>query len=135
MECPKLELVVKSKGGEYNMNRRFFFTILILLTGVAGTRLTLAASTLKPGTWTGIVTDTIDGATEAEPARITENVKEHGAMYAFVESKTKRVYVLNPQNAAAPFAGRAVVVKGTMDTATITITASSITAAPAKPAK
>ncbi len=49
-------------------------------------------------------------------------------MYAFVESKTKRVYVLNPQNQAAPFAGRAVVVKGTMDTATITITASSITA-------
>jgi hypothetical protein len=45
------------------------------------------------------------------------------------------VYVLNPQNQAAPYAGRAVVVKGTMDTATITITASSITAAPTKPAK
>jgi hypothetical protein len=117
------------------MNRRLFFLVLILLTGVIGTRVTLAASTLKPGTWTGVVTDTIDGANDVEPARITENVKEHGAMYAFIESKTKRVYVLNPQNQAAPFAGRAVIVKGTMDTATITINASSITAAPAKPAK
>jgi hypothetical protein len=128
-------VVVKSKGGESNMKRRFVFTVLIVLTGAIGATLTLAASTLKPGTWTGLVTDTIDGATEAEPARVTENVKEHGAMYAFIESKTKRVYVLNPQNQAAPFAGRAVVVKGTMDTATITIMASSITAAPEKPAK
>ena len=126
---------MKSEGGERNMNRRFFFIVLILLTGVIGAGLTLPASTLKPGTWTGVVTDTIDGATSAEPARVTENVKEHGAMYAFIESKTKRVYVLNPQNQAAPFAGRAVVVKGTMDTATITIMASSITAAPEKPAK
>src|SRR5579863_3276659 len=117
------------------MNRRLFFTVVMLLIGLTAARLTLAASTLKPGTWTGVVTDTIDGANDVEPARITENVKEHGAMYAFVESKTKRVYVLNPQNQAAPFAGRAVIVKGTMDTATITITASSITAATTKPAK
>jgi len=117
------------------MNRRLFFTVVILLMGMTAARLTLAAPTLKPGTWTGVVTDTIDGATDTDAARITENVKEHGAMYAFVESKTKRVYVLNPQNQAAPYAGRAVTVKGTMDTATITITASSITAAPTKPAK
>lgn len=117
------------------MNRRLFITALILMSGFTAAGLTLAASTLKPGTWTGVVTDTIDGATDTDPARIAENVKEHGAMYAFVESKSKRVYVLNPQNQAAPFAGRAVVVKGTMDTATITITASSITAAPTKPAK
>ena len=109
------------------MNRRLFFTVVILMMGLTGASLTLAGSTLKPGTWTGVVTDTIDGANDVEPARITENVKEHGAMYAFIESKTKRVYVLNPQNQAAPYAGRAVVVKGTMDTATITITASSIT--------
>jgi hypothetical protein len=118
------------------MSRRLLFTVSILLIGLSiCARLAVSTPTNKPGTWTGIVTDTIDGATEAEPARITENVKEHGAMYAFVESKTKRVYVLNPQKDAAPYAGRAVVVKGTMDTATITITATSITAAPAKPAK
>jgi hypothetical protein len=114
------------------MNSRLLCTAFIVLLGAS---LTLAASTLKPGTWNGIVTDTIDGATDTDPARITENVKEHGAMYAFVESKTKRVYVLNPQNQAAPFAGRTVVVRGTMDSATITITASSIIAAPIKPAK
>jgi|SRR5579864_1751009 len=117
------------------MNRRLFFTALILLTGLAAAKLTIAASTLKPGTWTGVVTDTIGGAADTDPARVSENVKEHGAMYAFVESKSKIVYVLNPQNQAAPYAGRAVVVKGTMDTATITITASSITAVPAKPSK
>jgi hypothetical protein len=128
-------VVVNSKGGEFKMNRRFFFTIVILWVGLIAGRLTLAASTLKPGTWTGVVTDTIDGAADTDPARVTENVKEHGAMYAFVESKTKRVYVLNPQNQAAPYAGREDVVKGTMDTATITITASSITAASTKPAK
>ena len=117
------------------MNRRLFSTLVFLSVGMTGVRLGAAASTIKPGTWTGTVTDTIDGATDADPARITENVKEHGAMYAFIESKSKIVYVLNPQNVAAPFAGRAVVVKGTMDTATITIVATSITPAPAKPAK
>jgi hypothetical protein len=114
------------------MNRRLLFTAFILLIGA---RLALASPTIKAGTWTGTVTDTIDGATETEPARITENVKEHGALYAFVDSKTRRVYVLNPQNSAAPYAGRAVIVKGTVDSATITITASSITAAPAKTTK
>ena len=74
-----------------------------------------ASPTIKAGTWTGIVTDTIGGAADTEPTRVTENVKEHGALYAFIESKTQRVYVLNPQNAAAPYAGRAVSVKGTVD--------------------
>jgi hypothetical protein len=122
-------------GVEFKMNRRLVFTALILLSGLTAARLTIAASTLKPGTWTGVVTDTIDGAADTDPARVTENVKEHGAMYAFIESKSKTVYVLNPQNQAAPYAGRAVVVRGMMDTATITITASSITAVPAKPVK
>jgi hypothetical protein len=52
-----------------------------------------------------------------------------------MESKTQRIYVLNPQNVAAGYAGRAVTVKGTMDSATITITASLISALPAKTAK
>jgi hypothetical protein len=114
------------------MNRRVLFAALVLLIGA---RLAIASPTIKSGTWTGTVTDTIDGASEAEPARVTENVREHGALYALVDSKTKRVYVLNPQNDAAPYAGREVVVKGTVDTATITIKASSISAAPPKTAK
>lgn len=114
------------------MNRRVMFAAFALLIGG---RLAIATPTIKSVTWTGTVTDTIDGASEAEASRITENVREHGALYAFMESKTQRIYVLNPQNVAAGYAGRAVIVKGTVDTATITITASSITAAPAKTAK
>jgi hypothetical protein len=114
------------------MNRRVLLAACVVLIGA---RFAIASPTIKAGRWTGTVTDTIDGASEAEPARITENVREHGALYALVDSKTKRVYVLNPQNDAAPYAGREVVVKGTVDTATITIKASSITAAPAKSGK
>jgi len=114
------------------MNRRFLLTTFILLIGA---RLVIAAPTTKEGTWTGIVTDTITAAADTEPARVTENVKEHGALYAFLEYKTQRVYVLKPQNVAAPFAGRAVTVKGTIDSPTITINVSSITAAPAKTSK
>ena len=114
------------------MNRRVLFTALVLLIGG---RLAIATPTIKAGTWTGTVTDTIGGAADTEPARVTENVKEHGALYAFMESKTQRIYVLNPQNVAAGYAGRAVTVKGTMDSATITITASSISALPPKTAK
>jgi hypothetical protein len=114
------------------MNRRVLFAALVLLIGG---RLAIATPTIKAGTWTGTVTDTIGGAADTEPARVTENVKEHGALYAFMESKTQRIYVLNPQNVAAGYAGRAVTVKGTMDSATITITASSISALPAKTAK
>jgi hypothetical protein len=114
------------------MNRRALFAVLVLLIGG---RLAIATPTVKSGTWTGTVTDTIGGAADTEADRVTENVKEHGALYAFMESKTQRIYVLNPQNVAAGYAGRVVIVKGTVDSATITITASSITAAPAKTSK
>jgi len=114
------------------MNRRLFFTAVILLIGA---RLAIASPTSKEGIWTGIVTDTITAAADTEPARVTENVREHGALYAFLDYKTQRVYVLKPQDKAAPFAGRAVTVKGTIDSATITINVSSITAAPAKTGK
>ena len=114
------------------MNRRLFFIAIILLIG---SKLAIASPTAKEGTWTGIVTDTITAAADTEPARVTENVREHGALYAFLDYKTQRVYVLKPQDKAAPFAGRAVSVKGTIDTATITISVSSITATPAKTGK
>jgi hypothetical protein len=124
--------VIKFGYGDFKMNRRVLFAAFLLLVGG---RLAIASPTVKSGTWTGTVTDTIGGAADTEADRVTENVKEHGALYAFMESKTQRIYVLNPQNVAAGYAGRAVIVKGTVDTATITITASSITAAPAKTAK
>jgi hypothetical protein len=114
------------------MNRRVLFAAFVLLIGA---RLAISLPTIKAGTWTGTVTDTIGGVADTDPARITENVKEHGALYAFIESKSHKVYVLNPQNAAAPYAGREVVVKGTLDSSIITITATSITAVPAKTAK
>ena len=114
------------------MNRRLLF---IAFTLMIGAKLMIASPTTKEGTWTGIVTDTITAAADTEPARVTENVTQHGALYAFLEYKSQKVYVLKPQSAAAPYAGRAVTVKGTMDSATITINATSITAAPAKTGK
>jgi hypothetical protein len=120
------------EGGNFDMNRRVLIAVFVLMICA---RFAIATPTIKSGTWTGVVTDTIGGAADTEAARVTENVKEHGALYAFMESKTKKIYVLNPQNVAAPYAGREVTVKGTVDTATITITASSITEAPAKTAK
>jgi hypothetical protein len=114
------------------MNRRLLFIAFILLIGA---RLAPASPGSKAGTWTGVVTDTITAAADTEPARVTENVTQHGALYAFLEYKSQKVYVLKPQSAAAPFAGRAVTVKGTIDSATITLNATSITAAPAKSGK
>jgi hypothetical protein len=109
--------------------------LLITFILLIGARLVIASPTTKEGIWTGIVTDTITAAVDTEPARVTENVREHGALYAFLDYKTQRVYVLKPQNLAAPFAGKAVTVKGTIDNATITINVTSITAAPAKTGK
>jgi hypothetical protein len=114
------------------MNRRLLFVVLILLVGA---RLAIASPKDKEGTWTGVVTDTITASADSEPERVTESVREHGALYAFLEYKSQIVYVLKPQNLAAPFAGRAVTVRGTIDNATITINATSIKAAPAKTSK
>jgi hypothetical protein len=116
------------------MSKRVLFTMVALLIWAG---ITISASARKApagtqGTWTGIVTDTMCGAGNTSADCITMCVKEHGAKYAFVESKTQKVYTLNPQNDAAAHAGKTVTVKGTMDDSTNTISATSIAATQGK---
>jgi hypothetical protein len=110
------------------MTKRLLFVAVVLLIGAG---LTIAAPAGKEGTWSGTVTDTACGAKDNHTAECTTKcVKEHGAKYAFVDSKTHKVYTLNPQDTAAPHAGHTVTVTGTVDGDTITAT--SITMPPAK---
>jgi hypothetical protein len=69
--------------------------------------------------WTGYVTDTWCGVnrdTKAPDAQCTNDcVHNKGAKYAFYNLADGRVYVLNPQKKAAPYAGMRVVLKGVVD--------------------
>jgi hypothetical protein len=114
------------------MNKRMLFTAIVLLIGAG---MAIAAPAGKPIIWTGIVTDDMCGASSTKADCVTECVKDHGAKYAFLESKSQNVYVLNPQSDAAAHAGQTVVVKGTLDEGSKTITATSITAQPDKGGK
>jgi hypothetical protein len=110
------------------MTKRLLFVAVVLLIGAG---LTIAAPAGTEGTWSGTVTDTQCGAKANHTAECTTScVKNHGAKYAFVDSKTNKVYTLNPQDTAAPHAGHTVTIKGTVDGDTITAT--SITMPPAK---
>jgi hypothetical protein len=109
------------------MNKRILYAAIVLLVGSG---LSLAAQGGKQILWTGIVSDDMCGASSTKADCVAECVKDHGAKYAFVESKSQKVYILNPQNDAAAHAGQNVVVKGTLDEGSNTITATSITAPP-----
>jgi hypothetical protein len=96
------------------MTRRLFAVSLLLLFAAP---LTLCAGPNGPShTWKGYVTDTFCGfnrATKPPTASCTfKCVEEQHAKYAFYNFADKKVYVLNPQDEAAKFAGQAVVVTG-----------------------
>jgi hypothetical protein len=87
----------------------------------------------KERTYVGVITDTNCG-TKGHMGPAAECVKkcvEHGAKYALAYKG--KVYVLEPQDAAAPHAGAKVRVKGTMEG--MTIHATSIEAAAMKKSK
>ncbi|MGH9469314.1 MAG: hypothetical protein ACRD1N_03095 [Terriglobia bacterium] len=79
--------------------------------------LNLMAAGGGANTWKGYVTDTWCGLNRAQAAPTAECtvscVKGHHAKYAFFNFADQKVYVLNPQNLAARYAGQKVVVKGT----------------------
>jgi Protein of unknown function (DUF5818) len=110
----------------------------IAITAVAGLLLASIALTAqknatKSGTWSGWVTDTsceAKGANAQHAACATKCVKEQGAKYALYNAADKKVYVLDPQDKAAPHAGHEVTVNGTLDGDTIHF--SSITMAAPK---
>jgi Protein of unknown function (DUF5818) len=106
------------------MVKRF---VMIAVAGLflASIALTGQKDAAKSGTWSGWVTDTSCGAKGANAqhaACATKCVKEHGAKYALYNTADKKVYVLDPQDKAAPHAGHEVTVNGTLDGDTIHVT-------------
>jgi hypothetical protein len=115
------------------MNRRSIFTILVLAFGAglvvaASGGVQAGKSNSKQETWTGVITDSknICGTTNTPTDCVKKAVQERGAKYALADDKTKKVYVLMPQEDAAPHAGHSVTVTGTMNQSTKTITVASI---------
>ncbi len=106
------------------MSKRLAVCVVALLI-VAG--ISLAAG--KEGSWTGWITDNTCGA-KGDNAKhagcATKCVKEHGAKYALYNPSDKKVYILDPQDKVAEHAGHRVIVKGTAEGDTITITSISM---------
>lgn len=128
------------------MMRRFLIALATVL--VAATfSLSAVAGADETQTLKGYVTDTYCGFNRVNRPPTKECtlkcVKDDHAKYAFFNFADKKVYILNPQDEAAKYAGQTVVVKGTVggnetfttmkgsDSGAI-ITASSITPAEAK---
>lgn len=97
------------------MTRLFGAGLLFLL---AGSLSVLAAPNSATQTWMGYVTDTYCGynrVNKPPTASCTfKCVQEQHAKYAFYNFADKKVYVLNPQSEAAKYAGKTVIVKGTL---------------------
>jgi hypothetical protein len=87
----------------------------------------LAASVLSAadGSWTGYISDDMCGVKNAGgngAECTTKCVKEHGAKYVFVNDGDNKIYAIDAQDKVAAHAGHHVVVKGTVDGATLKLT-------------
>ena len=86
-------------------------------------------------TFTGVITDSMCSRADHASMRMGPTdadctlacVMEHGASFVLYDGKN--VYVLSDQQAPEKLAGRKVIVKGTLDAKTKTITVTSIAAA------
>jgi len=127
------------------MSKRFWVACAVIL--FAGASSFLTAANNKAQTWKGYVTDTWCGLhreTEAPTVACTNLcLSNKGAKYALFDVVNNKLYVLNPQEQAAKYAAKMVIVTGTLgDTAQMvtsqgtipgsTIVASSISAVPSK---
>lgn len=128
------------------MMKRFLIALAAVLVA-ASFSLSVMAGADETQTLKGYVTDTYCGFNRVSRPPTKECtlkcVKDDHAKYAFFNFADKKVYILNPQDEAAKYAGQTVVVKGTVsgneafttmkgsDSGSI-ITASSITPAEGK---
>jgi hypothetical protein len=127
------------------MSKRFLAACAVFL--FAGALSFLAAANGKTETWKGYVTDTWCGLhreTEAPTVACTNLcLQNKGAKYALYDVVNNKLYVLNPQDQAAKYAAKMVMVTGTLgDSAQLvtaqgtipgsTIIASSISVVPSK---
>lgn len=107
-------------------------SVLLLTVGAAAS--SVAVSAQKPQTYTGIITDNVCateghtamrmGPTDAECTIAC--VLAHGALYVLYDGK--EVYTLSDQRTPEKFAGKKVMVAGTLDAKTKTIRVDSIAA-------
>ncbi|HXN30098.1 MAG TPA: DUF5818 domain-containing protein [Candidatus Acidoferrales bacterium] len=82
-------------------------------------------SAVKSGSWSGVITNDMCGAKDANASKAectAKCVKSHGAKYALYDEADKKVYILEPQEKADGHAGHEVTVKGTLDGDTIHVT-------------
>jgi len=127
------------------ISKRFSVTCAVILFG--GGLSFLAAANSKTETWKGYVTDTWCGLhreTEAPTVACTNLcLSNKGAKYALYDVVNNKLYVLNPQEQAAKYAAKMVIVTGTLGDSTqmvtsqgtipgSTIIASSLSAVPSK---
>lgn len=90
----------------------------LMVSMCVGALCPMAAATPNTQTLKGYVTDTWCGANRVKKPPTAECtamcVRDRHAQYAFFNFADKKVYVLNPQNLAAKYAGETVEVKGSV---------------------
>ncbi|HUK54221.1 MAG TPA: hypothetical protein VL099_13100 [Candidatus Binatia bacterium] len=98
------------------MNKRLLAAAAVVLSG----GFALAAG--QAGTWTGQITDSHCGYKAKHTAAcVNMCVMDHGAKYALASPDDKKLYILEPQEKAAPLANETVKVTGTISGDTIQI--------------
>ena len=98
------------------MKKQWILLAAMLL--VAG--LALAAG--QEGTWTGVITDTHCGYKASHTAACVNTcVMDKGAKYALANPDNGKLYIIQPQDKAAPLANEKVKVTGTLDGDTIQV--------------
>jgi hypothetical protein len=107
------------------MNKRILAALAVLL--FAGALNFLAAANDKTRTWKGYVTDTwcgLDRETKAPTVACTNLcLQNKGAKYALYDVVNNKLYVLNPQDQAAKYAAKMVIVTGNLGDNTQLVTA------------
>lgn len=109
------------------------FAAGMMLTGARAN----AAKADSTGSWTGVITNDMCGAKDANAtkgAQCTKDCVKKGAKLALYDTSNKEVYVLDPQEKATGHEGHTVTVKGTLDESTKTIHVTSLTMKSSKPA-
>jgi len=99
---------------------------ILLAAVIFGAGLVLATSQVlaagQEGSWTGVITDTHCGYKANHTAACVNTcVMDKGAKYALANPESGKVYILLPQDKAAPLANEKVKVTGTLEGDTIQV--------------
>jgi uncharacterized protein YdeI (BOF family) len=93
---------------------------MLLAAMLLATGLALAAG--QEGSWTGVITDTHCGYKANHTAACVNTcVADHGAKYALANPDNGKLYIIQPQDKAAPLANEKVKITGTLEGDTIQV--------------